>query len=445
MLALLTGCSHAPPTSGPQVHNEGEAKYFGSMLIHRYRLDNGLKILVLEDHSAPTFAYQVWYRVGSKDERPGRTGLAHLFEHLMFKGTKNHPQGEFDKILEAAGAEGENASTSRDFTDYVQSLPAGKLDLIASLEADRMENLLVNKASFDSEREVVQNERRMRNENSPDGTLYEKLFEVAFVKHSYHWPVIGYAKDLEETVVTDCVNFYKKYYSPNNATVVIVGNVNADNAAETVNKYYGAFRPANLEHPAPPTEPAQREMRVQTIPVKSIVEKIYLGYHIPDVNSPDYPAIEALRSVLAEGRSSRLYRRLVDSGLATSVEAYSGDAANPSLLMIIVNMQKGKEAKKAIQAIRDEARKLRKGTVKPEELQLAVNQYKFSLFDELATNHRKAFNLGFYQTIAGNYARSVEIVADLVLVDQKRLQKMAQTYLVDQNLNVVIGAPIKGK
>lgn len=246
VLALfLSACSTAKPAKMNESTWLSSANTSNSSKVYKYELENGLKLIVLEDHSAPTFAYHTWFSVGSMDEDPKYTGLAHLFEHMMFKATKNHPDGDFDHILESAGAEGENAFTNRDYTGYVQSLPRhGKrdnLELIAELESDRMVNLIVDEEVLNKEREVVQNERRFRNENSPEGKMYERVYELAFKKHSYHWPVIGYEEHLQRTKAKECYEFYKRYYAPNNATIVIVGDVKHTDALNIVSKYYGAI------------------------------------------------------------------------------------------------------------------------------------------------------------------------------------------------------------
>ena len=242
--ALLPGCS-----SGPEVKSAAPdlnaVPLVGNFLVHRYTLDNGLRLLVVEDHTSPTFAYQTWFRVGSRDEVVGRTGLAHLFEHMMFKETKLHKDGEFDKLLEAAGAEGENAFTSRDYTAYVQELPSTKLDLIMSLESDRMVGLEVNDQLFKTELEVVQNERRFRNENSPDGTMYQEIFDASFTKHPYHWPVIGYQEgprydDLRAT--THRWRSTALTTAPTTRRSWSSGDVKPDEVlAKVTQKYYGAI------------------------------------------------------------------------------------------------------------------------------------------------------------------------------------------------------------
>jgi zinc protease len=439
-IAGLSACSHAP-----KVVKEGESPYFGTMRVHRYRLENGLKILALQDRSAPTFAYHTWFRVGSRDEQKGLTGLAHFFEHMMFKETKNLKEGEFDKKLEAAGAEGENAFTSRDYTGYVQSLPSDKLDLIAGLEAERMLNLVINDEALDKERQVVHNERRFRYENNPNGKMYERLYELSFAKHHYHWPVIGYAADLDGAKRSDFESFYKRFYAPNNATVVVVGDIDPDELASTVAKHYGKLPASEIDRKASPAEPRQTAEKTETMPIKSPVEKLMAAYRIPDVNSDEFPAIEVLRNVLGSGRSSRLHRKLVDTGIASSVDLESSENAEPGLFVFFVNLQKERTAAEALAVIDREVREIAAGRVSDEELERAISMHRFEIFDDLASNQSKAHFLGFYETVAGKFGRGVEILDGLKAVDRKALAAIAKNHLRAENRTVVIGKPETGK
>lgn len=438
-LALVipfSGCSHTPKTS-----NHAVSDFFGTKKVHRYRLANGLKVLILEDHSAPTFAYQTWYKVGSRDEEKGLTGLAHFFEHMMFKETKNFKEGELDRLLESAGAEGENAFTSRDYTGYVQSLPSEKLELIARLESDRMVNLSFKEEALNKEREVVQNERRMRYENSPDGLLYEKIYELAYNKHSYHWPVIGYDKDLREAKKTNFENFYKRFYAPNNATISIVGDIDPDRAIAIIEKYYGNLAPSRIDRRSHSREPEQTTERVETIPIKTPVEKLMVAYHTSNVNSLEFPALEVLRGILTEGKSSRLYRKLVDGGIATAVQVENEEHAEPGLLLFLVNMQKGKTAKQALAVIDQEIKEIVKGKISEEEIERAVSMIRFSLFDSLVSNDRKSHFLGFYETVAGRFERGIDIANAFASIEKRTLRQVAQNHLSRQNRTVVIGVP----
>jgi zinc protease len=439
-LASLAACSGKPTkvaTESPA--GPDTVPLVGDFKVHRYSLDNGLRLLVVEDHSSPTFAYQTWFKVGSRDETMGRTGLAHLFEHMMFKETKNHKDGEFDRLLEGAGAEGENAFTSRDYTAYVQEMPSDKLDLLMSLESDRMVNLMVNDAAFKTEREVVQNERRFRNENSPDGTMYQDIFDAAFTKHSYHWPVIGYQKDLDAMTSENARAFYRAYYSPNHATVVVVGDVDPATVLAKAKQYYGAI-PGQVS-PAHdiPAEPVQKGVRRRTLKLNIQVEKLLIGYHIPGVLDQDIPAIGVLSSVLTGGKSSRLSRALVDTGIASAVDTYDLEDKDPSLLIFIANMQKGKHAAQAESVIHKEIARLIKAPVSDEELQRAKNRVTFGFYEGLGSNSEKARFLGHYEAIAGDFTLGLQRFHQVQKVTAADVQAVAKRYLTPANRTVITG------
>lgn len=438
---LILGCAHQPIQSNYLL--EGSSNYFGTSKVHRYRLKNGLKVLILEDHSAPTVAYHTWFKVGSSDETMGKTGLAHLFEHMMFRETVNYKEGEFDRILEEAGAEGENAFTSQDYTGYVQSMPIASLELLMKLEAERMVNLVINENSLAKELEVVKNERRFRNDNSPDGQIIEKMYHLAYTKQSYHWPVIGYEKDLNTMTKNDCLAFYKRFYAPNNATVVIVGDVNPDRTMKLINQYYGALKPATIDRPRQIKEPTQTAERSETLPIKSGVEKLLLAFHSVDINNPDFAILEVFKQIIAGGKSSRLYKKLVDSGIASAVEAENGDSAYPGLFFIFVNLQKGKNAHQAMNVIEHEIKEISKGHFTEQEMQTAVSMHRLSVFDSLASESHRAHFLGFYETVANRFERGTEIINSLKSVNKVQIASVAKQYFKKENRTTIIGKPSK--
>jgi zinc protease len=432
---VSVGCSSTTKDQG----GSKKLPFFGSMEVHRFVLPNGLKLLVLEDSSSPTFAYQTWFKVGSRDEDVGYTGLAHLFEHMMFKGTKDYPQGQFDRLLEQSGAEGENAFTSRDYTAYVQEMPKDKLDLIAKLESDRMVNLVVNDESFKTEREVVQNERRMRNENSPDGLMYQEIFGVAFKQHSYRWPVIGYEEDLNRMSSVDAEKFYKSHYAPNRATIVVVGDVKAQDVLKTVKKYYGKLEARNLPEKIIPTEPEQTAPRRKTLKLNTQVQKLMMAYPVPSISHQDIPALEVMRTVLTGGKSSRMYRSLVDSGMATSIHSYDLDDKDPGILIFIANLQKGKSAKNAEENLLREIERFKKAPIGHEELERAKNSLQTRLYDALSAPSEKASFLGHYETVANDFQAGVEALNRIANVTATQVQAVAKKYLNANSRNVVIG------
>ncbi len=237
--------ARAPGLSG-RLTPVGTTPFLNVRQIERYRLSNGLKVILLQDPVAPVVSYQTWFNVGARHEREGITGIAHLFEHLMFKETTNLPEGAFSRILEEAGARDLNAWTWYDETVYTQSVPKHYLELVMQLESDRMVNLVLNERQLASEREVVINERRFRSEDDPYGRINEALGALAFDVHPYKWPVIGWRKDIEAISLEDCLLFYRSFYAPNNATLILAGDFDRDAALELVDRYYGDLEPQTL-------------------------------------------------------------------------------------------------------------------------------------------------------------------------------------------------------
>ena len=439
VLALLTFAIFGCSSVGTIEKDSKKIPFFGSMEVQRFVLPNGLKLLVLEDSSSPTFAYQTWFRVGSRDEAVKYTGLAHLFEHLMFKGTKSLPEGQLDRLLEQAGAEGENAFTSRDYTAYVQELPKDKLDLIAKLESDRMVNLVVNDESFKTEREVVQNERRMRNENSPDGLMYQEIFGLAFQKHSYRWPVIGYEEDLNRMSSKEPREFYQNFYAPNHATIVVVGDVNATEVLKTVVKYYGDLKAKNPPERIVPREPEQTTARHKTLKLNIQVEKLMVAYPVPAVVHEDIPALEVMRTVLTGGKSSRFSRALVETGITTSVDTYDLDDRDPSILVFIANLQRGKKATQAESVMLSEIEKFKHTVISQSELERAKNSLQAQFYDGLSTPGEKANFMGHYESVSDSFRTGVDIFTKISAVTATQIQVVAKKYLNPESRSVVMG------
>lgn len=440
--ALLLGLSLGVASAlGAPTSSEEGLPFIGKYKINRYKFKNGLTLLVQEDHTSPTFAYHTWFRVGSKDEVPKYTGLAHLFEHLMFKATKNHPEGEFDRLLERAGAEGENAFTSNDYTAYIQEMPADKLDLIMELEADRMVNLVVDENAFKTEREVVQNERRERTENSPDGTIYQTLDEVAFTTHPYKWPVIGYKEDLERMTHKDASDFYKKHYSPNNATIVVVGDVDPDAVVKRVEKYYGAI-PAQPElERKVAVEPEQKGERRKTLPLNIQVQKLLIGYKVPGIEHPDSPIFEVIQGILSEGKSGRLDKALTDAGITTELYTGSRQSEHPGLFLIGMEIQKGKTAAQADKILQRELARLASTPVDERELAKAKNLLNAGFYDGLGSAMSRARFLGSYETTLRDYRRGLAIQDNLLKVTAADVQRVAKSLFKNENRTVIVGVP----
>jgi zinc protease len=447
-LVMMASCSHTPKqrttSTGATLERSGEFDLIpiaGKFVAKRTRLPNGLKIIVIEDDSSPTFAYQTWFNVGSRNEIFGKTGLAHLFEHMMFKGTKKHAPGEFSSILDRAGAEGENAFTSNDHTVYIQELPEEHLETIMELESDRMHNLIVDDAAFKTEREVVQNERRMRKENSPEGTMYQTLFETAFLEHPYHWPVIGYEQDLNMMTAQDARDFYQKYYSPDRATVVVVGAVDADRVLKLAKRYYGNLAAKNTTDIPYAQEPEQTAQRRKRLSLGLEVEKLWLAFKTGPSSSPDHAVFEVIQSLLSDGMNSRLNRALVDTGVATSANSGSFGMRDPGLFVVFADLQKGKSSHLAEPIIIRELERLKSTPVSTEELQRAKNLVRFHFMERLTTHSGLANVSGDFETETGGLENVQVLQQRIQAVTPEQIMEVAKRYFDTKRLTVVVGSP----
>ena len=443
VLPLLSSCSHTGSASKKEVRDGTfeTLPFVGNFEVKRATLPNGLRIIIQKDTSSPTFAYQTWFNVGSRNEVPGKTGLAHLFEHMMFKGTSKYPDGRFDALLEQAGAEGENAFTSNDHTVYIQEMPKEGFDLISELESDRMVNLIVNDASFKTEREVVQNERRFRKENSPEGTMYQTLFETAFTTHPYRWPVIGYEQDLTSMSAQDGRDFYTRFYSPDRAVIVVVGDVDENRVLKRVERLYGDLSARKTENPPYQAEPEQSAQRRKRLELNIEVEKVWLAFKIQGLNSSDTPAFEAIQGLLTEGRNGRLNRALVDAGIATAVGSGSIALRDPSLFLIEADLQKGKTALLAESVILRELERLKNTPVKADELKRATNVMRFRFMSRLLTSHGRAHVLGQFETENGSVEAGLAQQEQVYSVTPEQIQETSKRVFQTAKLTVITGVP----
>jgi zinc protease len=371
----LAAQSPAPPTAARAASLQVPYRQF--------QLANGLNVILHQDKTVPMVAVNVWYHVGSANEKPGRTGFAHLFEHLMFEGSKHVPEGQFDLLLEAAGANN-NGSTTSDRTNYVIDLPSNALELALFLESDRMGYLLdaMPPEQVNSQRDVVKNERRQSYENAPYGMAEIELSKMLWPPtHPYSWPVIGHMEDLTAATHADVVEFFKKYYAPNNASLVIAGDIDLDRTRALVEKWFGEFpRGASVEPVAPPAA-MLTEVKRQTIADKVSLARLYLGWLTPRYYAPGDAALDVASSVLAGGKNSRLYKRLVyDLQIAQDVAAYQGSAALGSSFMVVATARQGKSIAEIQKVIDEEIDKLRTTPPEPREVERALNQIEASFY-----------------------------------------------------------------
>ena len=407
-------------------------------------LPNGLRLLLMEDHSTPIFNLQVWYHVGSKDEQPGRTGFAHLFEHLMFKGSAHVAPEEHSRIVETAGGV-DNAYTNDDVTVFWETVPSNFLDRILWLEADRMASLNVDQANFLSEREVVKEERRLRVENPPYGRLLEDLYALAFTVHPYHHTTIGSMEDLDRATLSDVQDFYRLFYRPDNATLIVVGDVLPEQFFAAAEKYFGGIpKPAQPVPRQKLVEPPQTEEKVFTksyganSPLPAVVE----GYKMPAAYSPDYYALNLASNILSAGESSRLYRRLVyETQLAAQAAGVGNFTEDPNLFLAFAVMNQGKTAgdgQTAIEAVLDQ---MKDQPVSDHELNKAKNQVLAGSIFAREADQQTGDNLGFAAVI-GKDPELMNRDTDLYLrVTPDDIERVARDYFVRAHCTVLIITP----
>lgn len=370
-----------------------------------FTLPNGLTVILHEDHSTPMVTVNIWYKVGSGDEKPGRTGFAHLFEHIMFEGSGNVKEGDFDNLLEMVGGNN-NGSTSNDRTNYYETLPNNALDIALFLESDRMGFLLnaMSPGKVDGQRDVVKNERRQSYENRPYGMAYETIVNNLFpADHPYNWPVIGYMKDLTAASYEDVVEFFKKYYAPNNASLVIAGSINPQQVRKQVEHWFSEIPSGPpVNRPVAPyfqvTEP-----KVLTIEDKVQLPRLYMAWHTPGLYKPGDAELDATAAILSNGKNSRLYKRLVyELEIAQNVSSYHQSMNMGSMFMIIATARPGVSLKQLQDVIDEELKSLIETPPTDREIQRFINQNEVQVLNGLQSVGNKADRLNYYATFAGN-------------------------------------------
>ena len=420
---------------------EAEAPAGRGVTARRYRLANGLGLIAAIDRRAPIVALQTWYRVGSRHERPGATGMAHLFEHLMFGQTESLPPGEFDRLVERTGGES-IAATWVDWTYYRLSLPARDLELGIKLESERMQRLVLEPAPVEAERDVVTNERRERVEDDVDGWLDEQLMAHAFTEHPYRWPTIGWMEDIRALALPDIRAFYRTWYAPNNATIICVGDFDDEKLRELIEKYYGHIEPAQLPAAAPVIEPEQTKERIVRAPKPIATDRLLVGYKAPGQDDPDWAALEIVSTLLAGCPSARLYRRLViEQEAASSVDAQLTPFSDPSLLRLAVTTARGHDADEILATIDREVASLVEHPPTAKEVEKAKAIAETDFWSSLVDVDGKAEALGHYETALGDFRRLSVIAERLTTVTADDVARVVRTYLLPTKRTIVIAQP----
>jgi zinc protease len=420
---------------------ETEAPAGRGVTARRYRLDNGLGLIAAVDRRAPIVALQTWYRVGSRHERQGATGMAHLFEHLMFGQTESLPPGEFDRLVERTGGES-NAATWVDWTYYRLSLPARDLPLGVRLEAERMQHLVLEPTPVEAERDVVTNERRERVEDDVDGWLDEQLMAQAFTVHPYRWPTIGWMEDIRALSLPDIRAFYRTWYAPNNATIVCVGDFDQNALLDLIASHYGAIAPATLPDATSLVEPEQTRERIVRAPKPIATDRLLVGYKAPGQDHVDWPALEIVSTMLAGCPSARLYRRLViDAEAASSVDAQLTPFRDPSLLRLAVTAARGHTADEILGIVDEQLAAMIESPPSRAEVEKAKALAETDFWSGLVDVDGKAEALGHYETALGDFRKLAAIAERLAAVTADDVARVLRGYLASSRRTVVIAEP----
>ncbi len=411
--------------------------------VQEYTLDNGLKVLLLPESRAPVVTLQVWYKVGSRNEVLGKTGLSHLTEHLMFRGTEKYGPKVFSRTVQKMGGN-DNAFTSKDYTAYFENGPQSALGLWLEMEADRMRHLKVGEDLFTTEKQVVIEERRLRTEDDPVGTLVEETVAMAFKAHSYQWPIIGWMHDIQGLQREDFLAHYRTFYRPDNATVVVVGDIEPQQVLKQVKGTFGKLPKGGQPPGFRPFEPPQQGERRLTLQREAQLPFLIMAYHTPNLTEKDAFALEVLSLVLSQGKSSRLYQKLVyEQRLALEVGAdYEMATASPSLFTVYGQPLPGKTVEELEKALEAEIARIKEAPISDQELQKAKNQTEAAFVMAQDSIFYRGMLLGKYETIA-DWKKLQEIVPGIRAVTKEDVQAAAQKYLVAHNRTVGILHPLK--
>ncbi len=424
----------------------------GDAKVHTYRLDNGLKIIVKEDHRAPVVVSQIWYKVGGSYENDGHTGISHVLEHMMFKGTKRYPAGEFSRIIAQNGGR-ENAFTGRDYTAYFQQLAKDRLPISFKLESDRMRHLTLPPEAFKKELRVVLEERRMRTDDQPRALTYEQFYATAFMANPYHHPIIGWKNDIEHLTDADVRRWYHDWYAPNNATLVVVGDVDPKWVYDQAKRYFGPLQPSKLTAPKPRIEPAQTGPRHITVSLPAELPYLLIGYKVPVLKTAEHDwepyALEVLAGILDGGDSARFARDLVrgQQVAASAGTDYDLYALHNDLFVIDATPADGHTLAQVRSAIAKEIARLKRQPVSEKELNRIKAQVVASQVYQRDSMFYQAMQIGILETVGLGWQRLDEYVDRIRSVTPAQVQAVARKYLVDKGMTVaqLKPLPLEGK
>jgi zinc protease len=405
-------------------------------------LDNGLKVILLENHKAPVVTFQVWYRVGSRNEQWGKTGLSHMLEHMMFKGTKKVGPEEFSRIIQENGGN-DNAFTSSDYTAYFENIISDRVQVPMSLESDRMQNLVFREKDFMTERMVVEEERRLRTDDDPQAYLGEQLDAAAFQISPYHWPIIGWMEDIKRFTLEDVKNYYHTYYNPSNSFLVVVGDFRKDELLPEIEKYFGSIPKGTAPNQKKDTDGPQLGERKIFVKKEAQLPYLVLGYHVPNLTSPDSYVLEVVAEILSSGKSSRLYRELVhDRQLVLDVDADNSLLSHdPDLFTLSAELLPDKDVAEIQKALDTEVERLKTEPVSAHELQKAKNQIEAAFIYGQDSLFYQAMLLARYE-IDLSWKAVDDYLPSIRRVTADDIMRAAKKYLTSENRTVGILIPV---
>ena len=414
--------------------------------VHEFKMANGMKVLVKEDHRAPVVVSQIWYKVGASYEHSGITGVSHVLEHMMFKGTKKHPNGEFSRIIAENGGR-ENAFTGRDYTAYFQQLEKSRLKVSFEMEADRMRNLTLPENEFKKELAVVMEERRLRTEDKATSLTSEQFYATAFTNNPYHQPIIGWMDDLKNMQVEDLKSWYEKFYAPNNATLVVVGDVDAADVFKLAKKYFANLKPSDIASTKPRLDAEQKGERRITVKAPARLPYMIMGYKVPSYKTAkeDWEpyALDVLAFVLSGGSSSRFSKSLIrKQQIAVNADTGYGIFSRlDELFLIDATPAKGYSVTQLENAIHKELDKVKNELVSEKELERIKAQAIAEKVYEKDSVFYQAMQIGMLETVGLNWALNEEYTNRIRQVTAEQIQKVAKKYLVKDTLTVAVLDP----
>ncbi len=410
--------------------------------IDEYELDNGLRVLLKPNLAVPLFSWQVWYKVGSRNEPINLTGIAHYLEHIMFKGTQTFAKGEIAQVIHLKGGVF-NAFTSDDYTAYFENFAPDQLELAIKIESDRMQNSRLDPDEVDLERSVIVSELE-GNRNDPNNILYETLRATAFQVHTYRNPVIGWRDDLDNINATNIREFYENYYYPDNATAILVGNFDKRLALDLIQKYFGKYKPKKNIRAQAPKEPEQNGAKQVVINNGGAVKLLGIAFHVPEFGHPDMPALNVLGDVVFGGLTSRLYPKLVDTGLVSGISGVAEPSRDPGIFRVIANINDDADIKKVERIIYEELEAIKKG-ITDDELKLAKAREEASFIYQQDGVYDEGLQIGYFESITGDWTKYATWVSEINAVTNDDVIRVAKKYFIESNKTVVYLLPEEPK